>query len=233
MIKNIFEYGDQAILIDFGDEIKKEINQNVIFIFKTLKKIIKENQIKGIENLTPSYNKLVIQFNLNITDSKEVIKLVENLKNEKLETKFNPKKIEIPISYDLEYGIDLQRLSKITNLDIEAIVSMHLNTKFYVYMLGFLPGFPYMGDLSPQLYSKRLETPRVEIKEGSVIIVEQFCAIYPYKSPGGWNIIGRTPLKLFDQKLKQPSLINPGDEVSFKNISKEEFLKIYKKNYES
>lgn len=233
MIRNVFEYGDQAVLIDFGDEIKKEINQNVIFVFKKLKQIIKENNIDGIENITPSYNKLAIQFNLNKTDTEDVIKLIDQVKNEKVEINFNPNKIEIPINYDLDFGIDLERLSKITKLEINEIIDSHLNTNFYVYMLGFMPGFPYMGDLDPKLYSKRLQTPRVEIEEGSVIIVEQFCAIYPYKSPGGWNIIGKTPIKLFNQNQENPSLINPGDEIKFKHISKNEFQKIWTNNYEN
>ena len=233
MIRNVFEYGDQAVLIDFGDEIKKEINQNVIFVFKKLKQIIKENNIDGIENITPSYNKLAIQFNLNKTDTENVIKLIDQVKNEEVKINFNPNKIEIPINYDLDFGIDLERLSKVTKLEINEIIDSHLNTNFYVYMLGFMPGFPYMGDLDPKLYSKRLETPRVEIEEGSVIIVEQFCAIYPYKSPGGWNIIGKTPIKLFNQNQESPSFINPGDEVKFKNISKAEFQKIWDKNYEN
>lgn len=233
MIKNILDYGDQAVLIDFGNEIKKEINQNVIFVFKKLKQIIKEKNIQGIENIIPSYNKLVIQFNLNLINSSQVRDTILRVKEEKFEINFKPKKIEIPICYDLEYGIDLERLTNITNLSIDEIIETHLNTNFYVYMLGFMPGFPYMGDLDSKLYSKRLTTPRVEIDEGSVIIVEEFCAIYPYKSPGGWNIIGKTPLKLFNQNQSNPNLINPGDEVNFKNISKSQFLEIWKSNYES
>ncbi len=233
MIKNILDYGDQAVLIDFGNEIKKEINQNVIFVFKKLKQIIKEENIQGIENIIPSYNKLVIQFNLNLINSSQVRDTILAVKDEKFEINFKPKKIEIPICYDLEYGIDLERLTNITNLSIDEIIETHLNTNFYVYMLGFMPGFPYMGDLDSKLYSKRLTTPRVEIDEGSVIIVEEFCAIYPYKSPGGWNIIGKTPLKLFNQNQSNPNLINPGDEVKFKNISKSQFLEIWKSNYES
>jgi len=233
MIKNILEYGDQSVLLDFGDEIKKEINQNVIFVFKKLKQIIEENKIPGIQNIIPSYNKLVIQFDLNLTKLDQIHQLISIVKNEKIEINFKPKKIEIPICYNLEYGIDLERLVQITKLNLEEIIETHLKTNFYVYMLGFMPGFPYMGDLDPKLYSKRLTTPRVEIDEGSVIIVEEFCAIYPYKSPGGWNIIGKTPLRLFNQNHSNPNLINPGDEVSFKKITKNEFLKIWRSNYES
>lgn len=93
-------------------------------------------------------------------------------------------------------------------------------------MIGFMPGFPYMGDLDDKLYTPRLETPRVEILDGSIIIAEKFCAIYPYKNPGGWNILGRTPIKLFDQDSANPCLLSPGDNVQFYKINLEEFTKL-------
>jgi len=232
MIKNIQDYGDQSIIIDFGDEIKKEINQNVIFYFKKIKEIIDHEKIEGVENIIPSYNKLVVQFDLLKIDHAQIKNIINQVKIEKLNNTSQGKIIEVPVNYDLEFGIDLKRLSDLTKLTIDEIINTHLQTDFYVYMLGFMPGFPYMGDLDPKVYSKRLETPRVEIPQGSVIMVEQFCAIYPYKSPGGWNIIGRTPVKLFDQNKKNSSLINPGDTVKFKKISKEDFHEQWKKNYE-
>ena len=232
MIKNIQDYGDQSIIIDFGDEIKKEINQNVIFYFKKIKEIIGHEKIEGVENIIPSYNKLVVQFDLLKIDHAQIKNIISQVKIEKLNNTSQGKIIEVPVNYDLEFGIDLERLSELTKLTIDEIINTHLQTDFYVYMLGFMPGFPYMGDLDPKVYSKRLVTPRVEIPQGSVIIVEQFCAIYPYKSPGGWNIIGRTPVKLFDQNKTNSSLINPGDTVKFKKISKEDFHEQWKKNYE-
>lgn len=232
MIKNIQDYGDQSIIIDFGDEIKKEINQNVIFYFKKIKEIIDHEKIEGVENIIPSYNKLIVQFDLLKIDHAQIKNIIGQVKIEKLNNTSQAKIIEVPVNYDLEFGIDLERLSELTKLTIDEIINTHLQTDFYVYMLGFMPGFPYMGDLDPKVYSKRLETPRVEIPQGSVIMVEQFCAIYPYKSPGGWNIIGRTPVKLFDQNKNNSSLINPGDTVKFKKISKEDFHEQWKKNYE-
>ena len=114
MIRNVFEYGDQAVLIDFGDEIKKEINQNVIFVFKKLKQIIKENNIEGIENITPSYNKLAIQFNLNKTDTENVIKLIDQVKNEEVKINFNPKSTLYissykPVTYKIATGINIEK----------------------------------------------------------------------------------------------------------------------------
>jgi len=226
MIKDIVNYGDQALLLNFGNEISKEINKEVIFYFQKLSKLILENNINSIENVTPSYNKLSIQFNLLEISEKKIKEIIDQIKYEKVEVEDNSRLIKIPISYDEKFAIDLERLSKQTNISKEEIIETHLKTKFYVYMIGFMPGFPYMGDLHKKIYSKRLETPRIEIDDGSVIVAEQFCAIYPYKSPGGWNIIGKTPFKLFDQNKLSPNLINPGDEVIFEKITLEEFKKI-------
>jgi len=120
--------------------------------------------------------------------------------------------------------LDLKNIVKELKLSKEEIINYHLNTTFFIYMIGFVPGHPFMGDLNPKLFLNRLKTPRVKVPEGSVGIVEKFCNIYPYESPGGWNILGRTPLKLFDNKNKtKPCLLSPGDTVKFKSISKEEF----------
>ena len=131
----------------------------------------------------------------------------------------------MPICYD--FSLDLENISKILKISKNEIIKIHSETKFFVYMIGFIPGHPFMGDLNQRLFLNRLKTPRVKIPAGSVGIVEKFCNIYPYESPGGWNIIGRTPLRLFDKNNNDnPSLLSPGDNVRFRSISKEEFEKI-------
>jgi len=143
----------------------------------------------------------------------------------KLNISQNSKKWTIPICYDFE--MDLVNMSKILKINKEEIINIHLSTDFFVYMVGFIPGHPFMGDLDSKLFLNRLKTPRVKIPAGSVGVVEKFCNIYPYESPGGWNIIGRTPTKLFNKKdEKNPCLLAPGDSVKFKSISKEEFEKL-------
>jgi len=123
--------------------------------------------------------------------------------------------------------MDLENMSKTLKINKEEIINTHLNTDFFVYMIGFIPGHPFMGDLNPKLFLNRLKTPRVKISPGSVGIVEKFFNIYPYESPGGWNIIGRTPVKLFNaQNESSPCLLSPGDSVKFKSISKNEFERL-------
>ena len=222
MIKQITYYGDSAIICSFGDEVKKEINKKVNLFFKIIYQNILEKKMRGIKNCIPSYNKLIIYFDLNNTSREKIVSFVENLSSQNPDLKQSFKHWSIPVCYDQEFGIDQKRVSEYTKLSIEEVIQEHIQTEFYIYMLGFAPGFPYMGDLDNKLYCPRLPTPRVKINQGSVIIAENFSAIYPYDSPGGWNILGNTPVRLFDQDLSSPSLFSPGDTVKFYPISLEE-----------
>ena len=228
MFKKLSNIGDCGIVCDFGDEVNKIINSHVINLFNYINNEISNEKLKGILNCTPSYNKLIINFDLKITNTNKIFDFLKSVDFSKLTSKKKNKEWNIPICYDFE--MDLGNINKILKLDKEEIISIHLNTVFFIYMIGFVPGHPFMGDLDPKLFLKRLETPRVKIPAGSVGIVEKFCNIYPYESPGGWNIIGRTPEKLFNKNdSKKPCLLSPGDTVKFKSISKDEFEKL---NYE-
>ena len=219
MIKNISNLGDAALYCDFGAEVNKEINTEVIKYFKS----IKEENIPGINNLTPSYNKLIISFDLKKTDYKNLKKIIENFDINTYED-LKSKKVEIPICCDESLGLDIKRLEKILNTDREKIYENFFKINFFCYMTGFIAGMPFLGDLDIDMRVKRLETPRVKVPKGSVGITEQFANIYTFESPGGWNIIGNTPISIFDKtKETDPNLINPGDTVVFKNITKDQF----------
>ena len=224
MIKNISNLGDAAIYCDFGKEVNEKINSNVISYFNHLKKLAKENKIEGITNLTPSYNKLIISFDLSITNFKKITKIFETLKvtNNNQE---DSKKIKIPLCYDEEYALDLISLSKKLKIPTNEIIDLHLNKEYFCYMTGFIAGMPFLGDIHESIRVDRLQTPRVKVPKGSIGITEQFCNIYTFESPGGWSIIGNTPLEVFDKlNLNNPALIKPGDKVSFYKISKQEYL---------
>ena len=224
MIKNILNLGDEAVYCDFGSDVNEKINLNVISYFSHLKKLVKENKIEGICNLIPSYNKLIISFNLAVTNFEKIKKILEGLKVENINQQ-NSKKIKIPICCDEEYALDLISLSKKLKISENEIIDIHLSKEYFCYMTGFIAGMPFLGDIHKNIRVDRLKTPRVKVPRGSVGITEQFCNIYTFESPGGWNIIGNTPLTVFDKSnLNNPSLINPGDKVSFYKISKEEFL---------
>jgi len=222
MIKNISNLGDAALYCDFGGEVNKEINSDVIKYFNT----IKEKNIKGVNNLTPSYNKLIISYDLKITNFKEIKQEIEKLSQGE-DTKTISKNLEIPVCCEKSFSLDMERLEKKLNLKREQILENFFNKEFFCYMTGFIAGMPFLGDLDGQMRAQRLETPRVKVPKGSVGMTEQFANIYTFESPGGWNIIGNTPLEVFDSsKETEPNLINPGDTVKFKQITLEEY-----KNY--
>ena len=224
MIKNISNLGDSAIYCDFGPDVNKETNQEVIKYYK----IITSQNIKGVTNLAPSYNKLIITFDLDVINYKELSEKVLNLKLDDIDETVSKKKI-IPICIDEEFALDIERVSKNTNMNIKEIYKYILNKDFYCYMTGFVAGMPFLGDTNKHIRLKRLETPRVKVPQGSVGITEQFCNIYTYESPGGWNIIGNTPVKIFDNNNEEnPILIKPGDSIQFYEITKNEFNKIKK-----
>ena len=225
MFKKLNNIGDCGIVCDFGEEVNRDINTSVIKLFHHIKKEVLKGNLDGILNYTPSYNKLIINFDLEKINSSKIIDFLNSVDFSKLSLSQNYKKLIIPICYDFE--LDLENASKILKMSKDQIIKIHLNTDFFVYMIGFITGHPFMGDLNSKLFLNRLKTPRVKVPPGSVGIVEKFCNIYPYESRGGWNIIGRTPTKLFNkQNETSPCLLSPGDSVKFKSISKEEFEKL-------
>ena len=221
MIKNISNLGDAALYCDFGKEVNKETNSTVIRYFKTLK----HRKIIGINNLTPSYNKLIISYDLKKTNFKDIKKIVEDISIDQKED-LSSNKIEIPVCCEESLSLDIERLEKKLNLNRDKIFDSFFSKEYFCYMTGFIAGMPFLGDLEDSLRVKRLETPRVKVPKGSIGLTEQFANIYTSESPGGWNIIGNSPLEIFDKKKEQnPNLINPGDVVIFKEINIDQYKK--------
>ena len=219
MIKNIVNLGDAAIYCDFGNEVDKETNLKVIKYFKN----IKDKKLKGVTNLSPSYNKLIITFDLNETSFE---KLSFDLSNLDIENEIENKcqKINIPLCCDDEYSLDISRLEEKLSKSKSEIIKTFLSKTYYCYMTGFIAGMPFLGDIDKSLFAKRLETPRVKVPRNSIGLTEQFCNIYTFESPGGWNIIGNTPRVIFDSSNEiKPNLINPGDVVKFEKITKDQY----------
>ena len=221
MIKNISNLGDASVYCDFGNEVNEKINLNVINYFKHLKR----NKINGITNITPSYNKLIISFDLEVINFEKLKDKIKKINLENIE-KEEKKIVKVPIFIDDEFSLDLKRLSNKLKITEKQIISSFLSKEYFCYMTGFIAGMPFMGDIDSKIRLYRLETPRVKVPKGSIGITEQFCNIYTFESPGGWNIIGNTPMKIFDKLNKSnPVKINPGDNVIFYQINKNEFLK--------
>ena len=219
MIKNILNLGDAALYCDFGTEVNKEINTKVIQYFKS----IQQENIDGINNLTPSYNKLIISFDLRKKNFKTLKKLIENLEVIN-QDKLVSNKIKIPVCCHEKFALDIKRLEEKLKISRDKIYEKFFSKEFFCYMTGFIAGMPFLGDLDHELRAKRLETPRVKVPKGSVGLTEQFANVYTFESPGGWNIIGNTPRIIFDNsKESEPNLINPGDTIIFEQMTQDQY----------
>jgi len=213
MFNTYKQTSEQSYLLDYGNNIDINTNKKVISHFKYLVK----NNFNFINNIIPSFNKILIQFDPN--NKNKVLSLILKLK---LITKINETKVTshiVPISYDEEYALDYRKVEKALSLSFEDFIKLHSSTIFYVFMIGFMPGLPFLGILNTKKLLPRLENPRLSVPSGSVGIVDNLSVIYPNTSPGGWNIIGKTNFNLFNLK-KNISIIAPGDLVKFKIINK-------------
>ena len=209
-----------SLIIYFGDIIDEQIALNVKKTCLCLKKL----KIKGIIEIIPSYTSIFISFDIFKYDFQTLSELIKKSINLESNESFEEKVITIDVYYGQEVALDLLDMSLKTNLSIEKIIEIH-SSKFYdVFAIGFLPGFAYLASVDERIALPRLSTPRKQIPKGSVAIADTQTAVYPQNSPGGWNIVGRTAMELFDKKLEKLSPLSVGDKVKFNPISKAEFL---------
>ena len=220
IIPRIYNIHDQAITIEFAAEINEATNMQVI----ALQHAIESSPFIGFIECVPAYGSLTVYFNEHVSAS-GVRSLLSDLsaKVSNISLATEGKQISIPVCYDPSLGTDLPWVSSHLNLSLEEIISLHTSVVYRVYMIGFIPGFPYMGTLPEQLEVPRKQTPSMKIPAGSVAIAGKQTGIYPAEVPGGWQVIGRTPLKMFDPTKSPCSFLNAGDIVQFKPITLETF----------
>jgi len=203
--------GDQAVLVELGDEISPETNARVHGLAQT----IEEAVVEGVVDLIPAYDSLLVQYDATVVSTADLQARIVELDSGRVETEGGGRVVELPVLYGGEHGPDIDRVTEHAGMSVDDVIGLHSGTDYLVYMLGFTPGFPYLGGLDERLATPRVATPRLEIPGGSVGIAESQTGVYPLTSPGGWNIIGRTPLSLFDPTREPPSLLAPGDVVRF------------------
>ncbi len=222
--------GDQAILVEFGDSINPDINDRVQNLMIQLEKTDKP----WLVDLVPSYKSLLVIFDPTIESRKNIQNEIfaDSSKLKDLD-KHSAKVIQIPTLYGGEFGQDLEFVAKHSGLSENDVVSLHSKPYYRVYMIGFAPGFPYLGGLDKKLATPRLESPRIRIPSGSVGIAESQTGIYPNDSPGGWQLIGRTPLSLFDPMRENPSLLVTGNYIKFQPLENLEAYLDVRSNVES
>lgn len=215
--------GDLGILVEFGDKIDPEINQKVSKVFITLEKIA----IDGITEAVPTYRSILIFYDPSKTSFERLQHEILNIEKRLGEVIIPPPEtIEIPVVYGGEYGPDIDFVAQHNHLTSEEVINIHTSGTYLIYMLGFTPGFPFLGGLSERLFTPRLKTPRAVVPAGSVGIANNQTGIYPIDSPGGWQIIGRTPIKLYNPDHENPILLKAGNYLKFKRITEAEYREI-------
>jgi len=218
-----FLAGDRGLFAEFGASIDPKINQKVRQIFLSLEK----TPIDGVVEIIPTYRSILIFYNPSLSNPERLKQEIVDRENslDKWEIP-PPETIEIPVCYGDNFGPDLAFVAQQNNLTPEEVIQIHTSGTYLIYMLGFTPGFPFLGGLSEKLFTPRLENPRQLVPAGSVGIANNQTGIYPIDSPGGWQLIGKTPIKLYDPTGAPPILLKAGNYLKFKQISRKEFLEL-------
>jgi len=212
--------GDRGLLLEFGDEITQEINEKV----RRMALAIRSEAVPGIAEVVPTYRSLLVLYDpliLSVIDlRKKLGSIEEGLQQSPLP---EPGLTRISVVYGGKYGPDLDSVAEYHRSMPDEIVRLHCSKTYLIYLIGFMPGFPYMGELPEGLVTPRLKTPRLSVPAGSVAIAQKQTGIYPMDSPGGWQILGRTPVKMFDPAKDPPAYLRMGDRVQFYPIDEKEF----------
>jgi inhibitor of KinA len=233
---HIYPVGDSAITIELEKIIDEDINRQILSLFNCLQ----QNNIFGVIDIIPAYSSITLVYDVASIKNKinssayhcmhqQIISVINDCD---INQKQTSRLIEVPVCYDISLGIDLEEMSTQKNISIEEIIRIHTSKTYRVYMIGFLPGFAYMGKVDETIVTPRKQQPRTNIVAGSIGIAGEQTGIYPLNSPGGWNIIGQTPIKMFDAERETPIYLQAGDEVKFIAISLHEFNDLKSKTHE-
>lgn len=218
--------GDRAVTVNFGNEINMQTNGRVTAFTAAAERA----EIPGAVEYIPAFCSVTVIYDPLKTSQKELIRALKRLRKSAGGARdFKPVLYKIPVCYDGEFAPDMESVEQITGLGKEEIINIHTGRDYPIYMLGFLPGFAYLGGMDERIAVPRLETPRVKIPRGSVGIGGNQTGIYPSDSPGGWRLIGKTPVRVYDAGKDSPILYRAGDRIRFYRISQEEFYETDKK----
>lgn len=225
---SFFPLGDSALLIDFGNTMSKTINAEVLRMFE----VLRQHRFHFVTNLVPAYASLAVHYDAGLlwmmrkegeTAYDVAVEQIEKLLEEMPAVKKESRLMRIPVCYEAPFAPDLSVIADSRKIPVADIIALHTAPTYHVYMLGFLPGFAYMGEVDSRIAAPRHPQPRKEVAAGSVGIAGRQTGIYSLASPGGWNIIGRTPLPLFNADAQEPVLLKPGDTIQFYSITADEF----------
>lgn len=215
--------GDTSLSVEFGNEISEEINAKI----RAFNIALQQSKIEGIVETVPTYRSLMVHYDPGVIAYAPLVKRMEGLLGRLDQIKIPPSEVlEIPVLYGGEEGPDLEFVAKHNGKTPEQVIQIHTSTEYLIYMLGFTPGFTYLGGMSDEIATPRLTTPRVKIPAGSVGIAGAQTGVYPIDSPGGWQLIGRTPVRMYDPNREEPILPQAGQYIKFYQIDKAEYDRI-------
>jgi inhibitor of KinA len=214
--------GDKALTVELADEISPHVNAEVL----ALSVVLDRERIRGIVDLVPTYRSLLVYYDPMQIDLAELQERVLSLSGVEQRSMPQPRVLHIPTRYGGEHGPDMDFVARHTGLAPEEVAAIHAGTDYLVYMMGFNTGFPYLGGMSPRIAVPRLESPRLVVPAGSVAIAQQQTGIYPVESPGGWRLIGRSPVRLFDPRREPPVAIEAGDYLRFVEVDDAQYRQI-------
>lgn len=211
---------DSSVCVEFGNEISPDINRKI----RAFKIAVEKSGIPGIVETVPTYRSLLVHYKPEVIGYKAITEKFKSLMGTLDNIEIPPPTvIEIPVLYGGEMGPDIENVASHNGKTVEEVIKIHTSQEYLIYMIGFIAGFPYLGGMSKEIATPRLKEPRVKIDGGSVGIAGEQTGIYPLDSPGGWQLIGRTPLKLYDAEREKPVLLEAGQYIKFRSISQKEF----------
>ena len=213
---------DSAVVVEFGDRIDRAVSDQVLGLAARMRAV----DMAGVIEFVPTFRSLMVHYDPLRTTSAELISAIEKLLTSKAALERKRRLWRVPVCYDNDFAPDLAEVAERTRLTPETVVSLHAGSRYHVYMVGFVPGFPYMGDLAEALVLPRRADPRIRVPPGSVAIATTMTAIYPLESPGGWHLIGTTPIRIFDERASPPALFASGDAIEFEAIDRDAFARI-------
>lgn len=224
----ILTASDSSLCVEFGSAISEEINAQV----RSFTLAVEAARLPAVVELVPTYRSVLVHYRPEVMGYARMYEQLTRILNGLTAVELPPAgEIRVPVLYGGEFGPDLENVARLHGLGEEEVVALHTAPEYLIYMLGFLPGFCYLGGLDPRLHTPRLTAPRTSIPAGSVGIAGAQTGVYPLPSPGGWQLIGRTPLRLYDPHRSRPILLDAGMRLRFYPIDRAEFDRLHRENW--
>jgi inhibitor of KinA len=216
--------GDSAITVELGDEVDRRISARVVRLHCHLA----AQPLPGVIETLPTFRSLLVSFDPRRTDPAALRSAIAAIVGEMSDGPLPSRRWTIPVCYDPEFGLDIGEVANLAGMTSAQVVECQASVVYYVYMVGFLPGYAYLGDTPEPLRLPRRANPRTRVPPGSLAIATGFASIYPFESPGGWHIIGRSPVRFFDTAAEEPALLAPGDEICFEPIALDRYEALHR-----